>query len=84
MEYDNTNSGVLFKNDRKETERHPDYTGTWTDANGVEHWFSAWIKDSKSGTKFMSVSARPKNDQPAPSHAITLLTLMTKIYPFDG
>jgi uncharacterized protein (DUF736 family) len=66
MEYDNTNSGVLFKNDRKETERHPDYTGTWTDANGVEHWFSAWIKDSKSGTKFMSVSARPKNDQPAP------------------
>ena len=65
-EYDNRNTGVLFKNDRKESDRHPSYTGTWTDANGVEHWFSAWIKDSKSGTKFMSVSARPKQDQPAP------------------
>ena len=65
-QYDNRNSGVLFKNDRKETDRHPSYTGTWTDANGVEHWFSAWIKESKSGAKFMSVSARPKNDQPAP------------------
>jgi uncharacterized protein (DUF736 family) len=63
MEYDNSNSGVLFKNDRKDTERHPDYTGTWTDADGVEHWFSAWIKESKSGTKFMSVSARPKQEQ---------------------
>ena len=65
-DYDNRNTGVLFRNDRKETERHPDYTGSWTDANGVEHWFSAWLKDSKSGTKFMSLSARPKNDQPAP------------------
>lgn len=64
MEYDNSNSGVLFKNDRKETERHPDYTGTWTDDNGIEHWFSAWVKESKSGTKFLSVSARPKQDQP--------------------
>ena len=68
MEYDNANSGVLFKNDRKETERHPDYTGTWTDADGVEHWFSAWLKESKSGTKFMSVSARPKQ-APQPINA---------------
>jgi len=66
MEYDNSNSGVLFKNDRKETERHPDYTGTWTDGDGVEYWFSAWIKESKSGSKFMSLSARPKSEQPAP------------------
>jgi len=54
-EYDNTNRGVLFKNDKKESDRHPDYTGT-LNVNGVEHWFSAWIKTSKKGNKFMSLS----------------------------
>jgi uncharacterized protein (DUF736 family) len=65
-DYDNKNSGVLFKNDRKETERHPDYRGTFTDSNGVEHWLSAWIKTSAKGDKFMSLSASPKDPQQAP------------------
>ena len=38
------------------------------DADGIEHWFSAWVKESKSGTKFMSVSARPKQ-APQPINA---------------
>ena len=60
-DYDNTNRGVLFKNDRKETESHPDYTGS-LNVGGVEHWFSAWIKTSKSGNKFMSLSlGKPKD-----------------------
>lgn len=42
-EYDNRNTGVLFPNERKrEGKRDPDLTGTWTDANNVEHWLSAW------------------------------------------
>jgi len=28
MEYDNTNRGVLFKNERKTHDKQPDYTGT--------------------------------------------------------
>lgn len=52
--------GVLFKNDRKETEQHPDYQGSIT-IGGIEHWLSAWIKSSKDGSKkFMSLSARQK------------------------
>jgi len=53
-DYDNTNRGVLFKNDRKETDNHPDYTGK-IDIDGTEYYLSAWIKESKNG-KFMSLS----------------------------
>ena len=62
MEYDNTNRGVLFKNDRKESERHPEYKGS-INVDGQEFWLSAWVKDGKSG-EFMSLSITPKNDQP--------------------
>jgi uncharacterized protein (DUF736 family) len=65
MEYDKTNSGALFKNDRKETANHPDYTGE-LNVDGVDHWVSAWIKTAKSGTKFMSLSIRPKTKKPQP------------------
>ena len=59
--YDNTNSGALFKNDRKETEKHPDYTGS-LNVGGQDHWISALIKTSKDGTKkFMSLSVKKKD-----------------------
>jgi uncharacterized protein (DUF736 family) len=69
------NEGVLFRNDKKQTEKHPDYTGSWTDANGVEYWLNAWINESKAGKKYMKVKlGNPKGEvaqvgqpaQPAP------------------
>lgn len=55
-------SGILFKNDRKETTKHPDYTGSAT-INGVELRLSAWIKTSAKGTKFMSLAfSEPRGD----------------------
>lgn len=65
QQYDDKNTGVLFKNDRKESDRHPDYRGSFTDSNGVEHWLSCWIKESKTGSKFMSLSATPKEPMQA-------------------
>lgn len=67
--YDNNNTGALFKNDKKETDRHPDYNGS-CEVNGVEMWMSAWIKTSKGGKKFMSFSFNPKEVQaPKPAQA---------------
>ena len=61
MEYDNTNRGVLFRNDKKETEKHPDFTGS-IDVGGVDHYLSGWIKESKQGKKFFSLSVKPKQE----------------------
>jgi len=60
MDYDNTNRGVLFRNDRKETDKHPDFTGS-IDFEGRDCWLSAWVKESKAGTKFFSLSLTPKD-----------------------
>ena len=56
------NSGVLFKNDKKESEKHPDYKGSMI-VNGEDYWLSAWIKEGKNG-KFMGLALSPKDDQP--------------------
>ena len=60
-DYDNNMRGVLFKNDRKEKDTHPDYKGS-CEINGEEMWMSALLKNGKNGT-FMSFSFTPK-EQP--------------------
>jgi len=59
MAYDNTNRGALFKNTEKENPKHADYRGN-INVNGEEFWLSAWINESKSGMKYLSLSIKPK------------------------
>ena len=60
--FDNTNRGVLFDNDRKEQDSHPDMNGT-LNINGVDHWFSGWWKEGSKG-EFLSLSiGKPKEQR---------------------
>ena len=61
-EFDNTNRGVLYRNENKTSENHPDYSGS-VNVSGTDYWLSGWLKESKKdGKKFFSLSVRPKND----------------------
>jgi hypothetical protein len=51
------NSGILFKNDRKQNDNSPDYTGSINVA-GVEYQISGWIKQGAKA-KFMSLAVKP-------------------------
>jgi uncharacterized protein (DUF736 family) len=59
-EYDNELRGSLFRNDRKEKDTHPDYTGT-CQIQGVEYYMNAWVKESKAGKKYFSFSFKAKD-----------------------
>lgn len=65
-QYDNTNRGTLGKNQRREKDTHPEYTGQ-IDIDGVGYWLSAWVKEGQGG-KFFSLSVKPKEPK-APSRA---------------
>ena len=63
------NSGSLFRNDKRETEQHPNLKGSAM-IDGVEYWVSAWTKLSKNGEKWVSLAFTPKErpaSQVAPS-----------------
>ena len=58
------NSGSLFKNDKKESDAHPNATGTVLIA-GVEYWVSAWTKRDKNGQPWQALSFKPKDAKTA-------------------
>lgn len=62
MSYDNTNKGVLFKNKKKETDKHPDYNGS-INIDGTDYWLSAWINEAQDGSKYMSLSKGEAKDK---------------------
>ena len=68
-QYDNTNSGMLFKNDKGDNEKRPDYKGS-VNVGGVEYWLSGWVRvagesSKRAGEKFISMKLEPKEQQPA-------------------
>lgn len=63
-EYDNTNRGSIWKNAKKETEKHPDFTGD-LNVNGTMFWVSAWKRKEGASDKApaLSFQIKPKEAQ---------------------
>jgi hypothetical protein len=60
------NSGILFKNERKTTDKHPDWNGTAL-IDGKEYKLSAWVKEGKKGKYFSLSYTNTKPNQSTPS-----------------
>lgn len=66
QEYDNTDKGALFKNDKTGGNPNwPDYRGSINVA-GKDYWLNAWLKKSKKGDTYMSLSVKPKEQNGKP------------------
>jgi hypothetical protein len=61
--FDNSNAGVLFKNENKQPEKHSDYRGE-VNAAGLDYWLDGWVRTSKKGSRFISFKLKLKEDQP--------------------
>jgi hypothetical protein len=63
QEYSNENRGSIWKNDKKETDNHPDFTGS-LNVNGVDFWVSAWKRKADASPKAPSLTftVKPKDE----------------------
>lgn len=66
-QYDNTNRGAMWNNANKQSDNHPDLSGS-INIEGVEYWISGWKRrsDSSPNAPVVSLSIRPKDQQSAP------------------
>ena len=69
MEYDNTNTGVLFRNETATPEnKQPTHTGKFN-VKGEDFQLAGWMRESKSGKKFLSLKIQEPRTHEAKSTA---------------
>lgn len=56
-------TGVLFVNDKRETENHPNFTGRII-IGGKQYSLSAWEKESRDGKPYLSLAVREWVERP--------------------
>ena len=71
MNENKPNTGALFKNLKKDSDNHPDYRGPLhIECPACKHQFekeqAAWLKVSKAGSKYMSLSLKEPFKKDAP------------------
>jgi hypothetical protein len=67
MAYDNTNSGMIARNENRKTDNHPEFSGS-LNVEGVDYWVSAWVNEGKpggkmEGKKYFSIKITRKEQQ---------------------
>ena len=55
MEYDNNNTGVLFRNETATPENKQPYMSGNCEVNGKKMQIACWMNESKAGKKFLSL-----------------------------
>ena len=67
-EYSNENRGSIWKNEKKETDNHPDFTGS-LNVDGTDYWVSAWKRKEGASDKApaLSFSVKKKDGKAPPS-----------------
>ncbi len=68
-EYDNTNRGAIWRNERKELDTHPDFTGT-LNVEGTEFFFDAWKPREGANPRGPVLSFRVKRKDKQPQAAV--------------
>jgi hypothetical protein len=60
--FDDRNRGSIWKNEKKESEKHPDFTGS-LNVDGKDYWVSAWKRkpDASERAPALSFSVKPKD-----------------------
>jgi hypothetical protein len=58
-------TGSIFANEKKAKDTHPDRTGSCV-IDGTEYWVSGWLKKTKDGKPFLSLSFKPKDTETKP------------------
>ena len=54
-DFDNTNRGAVWKNEDKQSEKHPDFKGS-INIEGVEYWVSGWRRKAGANPKSPALS----------------------------
>ena len=62
-QYNNTDTGALFKHDKKGNDKAPDYSGPAYDSSGKKRRCAAWIKKSAKGDTYMSLKFEDERSQ---------------------
>lgn len=63
-EYDNRNTGIAWKNKDKQSDKHADYKGYYTDGEGREFFLDVWFRTPKAGgDEFFSIKTKLKEKQ---------------------
>ncbi len=61
-------TGSLFRNEKGDNEKAPDYKGKVVTPDGTEFEIAGWMRESQKGVKYMSLSVKEpfKKQDPTP------------------
>jgi len=84
QQYDDTNTGALFINDKGENDKRPDRKGK-INIEGVEYQISGWLRTPKSGgAQFLSLKVERADKQQQPGRTVMPKTATAPPTPPKG